>query len=230
MQFHTIVSAFYLDRATTFPDLATLVHYAGMRDVRPLRDTDRIALGFFEPEREILGGTWGVFQETWAVLDEVEGLVCVQLYSPYTRFLDARLNEREKGPEGNEPTSMTYVKTFADACLRLNPLVVLLDTRAHYEIKQWEDQEGNRDWVLAQAKLVAAGDVNALADERVSVFYLSEPLMLRWDSNEIRNNQDIVELPTGASSLLGAVRREWRNVANAVQIVRDGALGMALSN
>jgi hypothetical protein len=197
MQFRTIVSAFYLDKATTVPDLATLVHRAGLRDVHPFRDNDRIALGFFEPEREILGGTWGVFQETWAVLDLVEGLVCLQLYSPYTRFLDAKLNERENGPEENAPTSMTYVKTFGDACLSLKPIVAFLDTRAHYEDKQWEDQEGNRDWVLAQAKLVAAGDVNALADERFSVLYLSEPLMLRWSSDPIRDNRDIIELPTG---------------------------------
>ena len=131
------------------------------------------------------------------MLDLVEGLVCLQLYSPYTRFLDAKLNERENGPEANVPTSMTYVKTFADACLSLKPIVAFLDTRAHYEDKQWEDQEGNRDWVLAQAKLVAAADVNALADQRFSVLYLSEPLMLRWSSDPIRDNRDIIELPTG---------------------------------
>jgi hypothetical protein len=197
MQFRTIVSAFYLDKATTIPNLATLVRSAGMTDIHPLSDNDRIALGFFEPEREILGGKWGVFQETWAVLDLVERLVCLQLYSPYTRFLDARLNEREHGPEANAPTPMTYVKTFGDACVSLKPIAAFLDTRAHYEDKQWEDQEGNRNWVLAQAKRVAAADVNALADERVSVLYLSEPLMLRWGSDPIRNNRDIIELPTG---------------------------------
>jgi len=131
------------------------------------------------------------------VLDLVEGLICLQLYSPYTRFLDARLNEREHGPEANAPTSMTYVKMFGDACLSLKPIVAFLDTRAHYEDKQWEDQEGNRNWVLAQAKLVAAGDVNALADERLSVLYLSEPLMSRWSSDPIRDNRDIIEFPTG---------------------------------
>jgi hypothetical protein len=197
MQFRTIVSAFYLDKATTIPNLATLVRSAGMSDVRPFRDNDRIALGFFEPEREILGGKWGVFQETWAVLDLVEGLVCLQLYSPYTRFLDARLNEREHGPEANAPTSMTYVKTFGDACVSLKPIAAFLDTRAHYEDKQWKDQEGNRDWVLAQAKLVANADVNALADERFGVLYLSESLMLQWRPDPIRDDRDMVELPTG---------------------------------
>jgi hypothetical protein len=196
MQFRTIVSAFYFDRANTEPDLAALVDRVGVRDVSPLRN-GRKALGFFDPERVVLTGTWDVFQETWAVLDEVEGLVVLQLYSPFTRFLDARVNEREHGPEGNGPTSMTYVKTFGEVCQRFNPPVALLDTRAHYEDQQWEDQEGNRDWVLAQAKLVAARDVNALADERVSVLYLSELLMLRWDSDPIRNNRDIVELPAG---------------------------------
>jgi hypothetical protein len=144
-----------------------------------------------------LGGVWDAFQETWAVLDLVEGLVCLQLYSPYTRFLDAKLNEREKGPEGSASALMTYVKTFGDACLRLKPTVGILDTRAHYEIKQWVDKEGNRDWVLDQGKLVAAADVNTLADERVSVLYLSESLMLRWGSDPIRNNRDIIELSTG---------------------------------
>ena len=71
------------------------------------------------------------------------------------------------GPEENVPTSMTYVKAFGDACVSLTPTAALLDTRAHYEIKQWEDQEGNRDWVIALAKLVAAADVDALADLRV---------------------------------------------------------------
>jgi hypothetical protein len=194
VQFRTIVSAFYLDKATV-PDLAVLVHCAGVRDVRPLCNGDRIALGFPEPEREILGGRWDVFQETWAVLDVVEELVCLQLYSPFVRFLDARHQEGENKPGGQDAT-LAYVRTFRDACLKLNPSAALLDTRAHYEDKQWEDQEGNRDWVLDQAKLVAAGNVNALVDERVSVLYLSEPLTLRWNSDPVRD-RDIVELPTG---------------------------------
>ncbi len=92
---------------------------------------------------------------------------------------------------------MAYVRTFGDACLNLNPSAALLDTRAHYEDRQWENQEGNRDWVLGQAKLVAAAAVNALADERVSVLYLSEPLTLQWNSDPVRDNRDIIELPTG---------------------------------
>jgi hypothetical protein len=197
MQFRTIVCAFYLDGATTVPDLADLAQRVGLRDVYPFREKERVALGFFEPEREVLGGTWGVFQQTWAVLDEVDGLVCLQLYSPFTLFQDARINERENDPDGNGPTSMTYVQTFGEVCQRLSPPVALLDARAHYEDQQWADKEGNRDWVLAQAKLVAAADVNALADERVSVLYLSEPLMMRWESDPIRNNRDIIELPSG---------------------------------
>jgi|SRR5208337_124513 len=193
MQFRTIVSAFYLDPATTVPDLAALVRRAGVRDVRPLTNNDRIALGFLEPGREILGGTWDVFHETWAVLDVVEGLVCLQLYSPFVRFLDANREDAENNPGGQD----AYVRTFADACMELYPSAALLDTRAHYEDKQWVDQEGNRDWVLKQAKLVAAYDVNALADERVSVLYLSEPLTLGWSSDPVRDNRDIIELPTG---------------------------------
>jgi hypothetical protein len=162
LQFRTIVSAFYLETATTVPDLGLLVNRAGVRDTRPLGNTDRVALGFFEPEREVLGGTWEVFQETWAVVDVVEGLVCLQLYSPRVRFLDARRQERENNPGGQDAT-LAYVRTFGDACQKLDPRAAVLDTRAHYEDKQWEDQEGNRDWVLAQAKRVADDDVNALA-------------------------------------------------------------------
>ena len=198
MQFRTIVSAFFLNRATAEPALAALIHRVGVQDVRPLEDDAHIALGFFDPKREILGGTWGVYQETWAVLDEVDGLLCLHLYSPYTSFLDASRNEREHGPDGNGPTSLAYVKEFEKACLNLKPIAALLDTRAHYEDQQWADKEGNHDWVLAQAKLVAAGDVNALLDERVSVLYLSEPLLRRWEHNPFRDYRDIVELPTGS--------------------------------
>jgi hypothetical protein len=196
MQFRTIVSAFYLDAKTMVPDLGVLVRRAGVRDVRPLRDSDRVALGFLEPEREVLGGTWDVFQETWAVLDVVEGFVCLQLYSPLVRFLDASHQDRENDPEGQNAT-LAFVRTFGDACVSLYPTAALLDTRAHYEDQQWEDQEGNRDWVLEQAKLVADADVNALADERVSVLYLSEPLTLQWNSDPVRDNRDNIELSAG---------------------------------
>jgi hypothetical protein len=193
MQFHTIVSAFYLDSSFTVPDLGVLVRRVGVREVRPFSSSDRIALGFDEADREVLGGTWDVFQETWAVLDVVEGLICLQLYSPLVRFLDATREDREDKPGGQ----MAYVGTFADACRELYPSAAFLDTRAHYEDKQWREQEGNRDWVRQQAKLVAADDINALADERVSVLYLSEPATLGWSSDPVRDNRDIIEHPTG---------------------------------
>jgi hypothetical protein len=195
MRFRTIVSAFFLDAATTNPDLRSLAHEAGLRNAKPLDADDRAGLGL--GAREVLGGTWEVFQETWAIVDQHSSLVCLQLYSPYVRFVDARLNEQEHGPEAEGATPLAYVKTFGDACLKLEPTVALLDTRAHHGIQQWEAQQGNRDWVLAQAERVAAGDVNALADERVSVLYLSELLMLRWESDPVRNDRDAIELPKG---------------------------------
>jgi hypothetical protein len=198
MQFRTIVSAFYLDAATTPPDLAALVRRVGVRDARALGDDDRRALGFGEPGRVILGGAWGVFQETWAALDVVEGLLCLQLYSPYGRFLDAMVNDdRQNGPEPVGPTSMTYVETFAESCGRLAPTAAMLDARAHYELAEWRAQRGTRGWVLAQAPLVAGGDVDALAEERVSVLYLSAPLLLRWESSPSHDDRDTVELPSG---------------------------------
>lgn len=195
MQFRTIVSAFYLNGATSDPDLAALVEQVGLVGASPLSDAGRGALGFFEPDRVVLGGQWGVFQDTWAVLDEVEGLVCLQLYSFYGGFVEAARRDREHGT--SRDGTLAYVETFGGACQRLDPRVALLDARAHYEDQQWEGKEGNRDWVLAQARLVAAADVNALADERVSVLYVSEPLMTEWESEPSRDNRDVIELPAG---------------------------------
>jgi len=183
MQFHTIVSAFYLDRAKVDRDLAGLLHRVGMVDIAPV--AHRLALGFDDPERVVLGGTWSVFGDTWAVLDEVDGLVCLQLYSSFHRFF--------RNPSRQDE----YVATFAAACTQLTPPVALLDARAHDEIKQWQDQEGHRDWVLAKAHRVAAGDVNALADERVSLLYLSWPMVAKWESTPARDYREVTELPTG---------------------------------
>ena len=141
MQFRTIVSAFYLDAKTTVPDLGVMVRRAGVRDFRPLRDSDRVALGFLVPEREVLGGTWDVFQETWAVLDVVEGFRLPATVFTLVRFLDASHQDRENDPEGQNAT-LAFVRTFGDACVSLYPTAALLDTRAHYEDQQWEDQEG----------------------------------------------------------------------------------------
>lgn len=183
MQFHTIVSAFYLDRTKVDGDLATLLHRVGVVDIAPLKH--RLALGFDDPKRLVLGGKWSVFGDTWAVLDEVDGLVCLQLYSSFNRFF--------RNPSRQDE----YVAAFAAACSTLLPPAALLDARAHNEIRQWQEQEGNRDWVLAQAHRVAAGDVNALADERVSLLYLSWPLVAKWDSTPARDHREVTELPTG---------------------------------
>lgn len=183
MQFHTIVSAFYLDGSAAVPDLRTLVERAGMANVVALRE--HAALGFTDTSRVILGGQWGVFGDTWAVLDEADGLFCLQLYSSFNRFGRNRVNEEE------------YVDQFATACARLAPKVALLDARAHYEIPQWNEQEGNRDWVLAQVNRVVAHDINALADDRVSVLYLSEPLLGEWQSTPSRDYRETMDVAGG---------------------------------
>jgi hypothetical protein len=197
MQFRTIVSAFFFDQRAATANLAAMLERAGVRNVEPLSADNKIALGVFETERQVLGGTWGVFEHTWALLDQIEEILCLHLYSPYTRFVEATINEEEHGPDATGPTPLAYVRTFGEACEKLDPIAGLLDTRAHYEIPQWSDKEGIRDWVLARAKSVAARDVNALADERISVLYLSELMMLGWQSSAVRDDRDMIELARG---------------------------------
>ena len=86
-------------------DLAALVRRVGMEDAAPLAHCE--ALGFGDPARVVLGGRWDVFADTWAVLDEVGGLVCLQLYSSFNEFNRNRFMED------------VYVDEFAAACNRL---------------------------------------------------------------------------------------------------------------
>src|SRR5690349_22947335 len=132
MLFRTIVSAFFLD-ASTDDGLATLVQRAGMTDVAELDELDRVGLGFHDPARQILGGTWGIFKETWAVDDYAEGLRVLQLYSPATRYLDAWGQARDFADaggdtEGDDWPLSGYVTRFRDACIALAPRAAYLDT------------------------------------------------------------------------------------------------------
>jgi hypothetical protein len=188
MQFRTIVSAFYLDATTTDGDLTQLVSRAGMRD---LREIERVALGFADAQRLVLGGELPAFGLTWAVIDPVEGLWCLQLFSSYGGYLKATRRVDQTLDE------MAHARTFGEACLALDPIAALLDCSAHYEDEQWVGQEGNRDWVLAQAKLVAAQDTNALLDLRVGLLYLNDAMLTRWESTEIRDSRDTVDVAGG---------------------------------
>src|SRR5262245_8362943 len=101
MLFRTIVSAFFLP-LSNHDDLVTVVGRAGMTDVREFDEDGRITLGFFDPDRHVVGGAWGAFQETWAIVDEVEGLRALQLYSPATRYYDASGAARHRAQSGED--------------------------------------------------------------------------------------------------------------------------------
>jgi hypothetical protein len=195
MQFTTIVAAFFFETGQGRSHLHALVRAAGMTDVAPLDDINRRALGFRDPDREVFGGTWGAFGSTWAILDEHDGVRCLQLYASMNLYLDSQLTSEKR--QATENPLLAYVSTFRDACLRLEPVAAFLDTRAHYGDECWENKQGNRDWVLSQARRVAASDTNGLADERYSLLYLNESLARRWDSNPIRDDRDNVDVPTG---------------------------------
>lgn len=183
MQFRTIVSTWFFDAAGASRDLSGWLGRLGVADVAPVRHL--LALGFRDESRVVLGGQWGVFGPTWCTLDEVDGLLCLQAYSPFERFR----SHADREPE--------YVAAFAASCERLAPRAALFDARAHYEIEQWVEQEGNRDWVIEQGRRVAARDVNALADERTSILYLSEELVYYWESDPYRDHREVQQLPAG---------------------------------
>jgi hypothetical protein len=204
MQFKTIVAAFFLRKGPgNCPTLQELVRTAGMTRVESLEAIERRALGIHDPAREVVGGTWGAFGDTWAVLDETEGLACVQLYASMNGYLDAQLKADDSR---SEAPVLAYIATFRDACLSLKPVAALFDTRSHYGDERWENQQGNRDWVLAQSHLIAASDVDGLADEWYSLLYLSEPLARLWHSNPLRDDRDRIDIPGGRLVFAGSGR------------------------
>ena len=157
-------------------------------------ETSRLALGFHETNRQVLGGLWGAFQETWAIVDDVDQIRCLQLYSPATRYLDAaRLSRKGKG---DEPL-LAYAHTFRDACFSLNPRVAFLDTQPHYEDEMWDNKQGSRTFVLKQVPLVAACDVDALAGRFFTLLYLNTEMAALLTAESPSYERDIVEMPTG---------------------------------
>jgi hypothetical protein len=196
MQFTTIVAAFFFEKRQVRPNLYELVRAAGITDVASFDNVDRGALGFHDSDREVVGGRWRAFGDTWAILDEVDGLLCLQLYASMNSFLDAEIAAKDRQGR-DEDLLLPYIATFRDACLSLKPMAAFLDTRAHYGDERWENKQGNREWVLSQAHMVAVSNANGLADERYSMLYLGEPLARLWNSNPIRDDRDMIEVPSG---------------------------------
>lgn len=205
MQFTTIVAAFLFDTAHASPDLRERAIAAGMTDVVHLEAGNRKALGFHDPARDVVGGTWGKFGMAWAVVDDVEGLECLQIYSSMNSYFDAVVASKEKELSDDDPM-LAHIETFRDACLRLAPRAAFLDTRSHYGDEHWEDKQGNRDWVHAQARCVAASDIEALADEHHSLLYLDDALAKRWDRNPPVDDRyrDRVVVPRGRLVFAGS--------------------------
>jgi hypothetical protein len=202
MLFRTIASAFFLEPSNR-DDLATLAARAGLIDVSGFDDITRGSLGFRESDRGVLGGRWGAFQSTWVIVDEVDGLRCLQLYSSYTRYLDAVGASRDGGGRDDDPL-FGYVQTFRDACLSLSPRVAFLDTQAHDEDDDWENRQGSRAFVLAQAPLVAAFDADALARRFFSLLYLNSEMSARWTPDPPWYDREMVILPEGRLIFAGS--------------------------
>ena len=197
MFFRSIASAFFLESSST-DDLPTLTERIGMTKLWTLGEDDRKALGFHEPDRVIMGGLWGAFGDTWAIVDELDQLQlrCFQLYSSSNQYLDAIRDDRP--PHGVlEAEQLKYIRTFRDACLSLEPRVAFLDTRSHYEHEPWLNKQGTRDLVLAMAPLVAAFDTDALARQRFSLLYLDAAMADRWEPDPVDTDRDMVVMPTG---------------------------------
>jgi hypothetical protein len=196
MLFRTIVSAFFFQPASSHGDLAQLIGRLPMRDVAAFDATTRVSLGFHEPDRQILGGNWANFQETWATSDDVDDVRCLQLYSPAGRYLHAVRAAQERGYPKDSALS-GYTGTFREACLALKPKAAFLDTHAHYEDEAWDNKQGSRDFVLKHAPLIASDDATALANELFSLLYLDNDMFAHWTPVPPWDDRDILELSTG---------------------------------
>jgi hypothetical protein len=203
MLFRSIVSAFFLD-ASSHDDLAAFAKRAGMAELAPLDGKSRVALGLHEPARQVLGGSWGAFRETWAILDDVGPVRCLQLYSPATRYRDAVIASRAGVEVDDDDPVMAYVRTFRDACLALRPRAAFLDTQPHYEDEAWEDKQGSRTYVLEQASLVAARDADALARRFFSLLYLDAQMSAIWTPEPPGYPRDMIEMSAGRLIFAGS--------------------------
>lgn len=203
MLFRTIVSAFFLESSCR-DDLATLLKRIAMADVAPFDQLTRGALGIHEPDRELLGGTWGGFKKTWAIIDDVEQYRCLQLYSSAARYTDAMYQKGEQRNAQEDDPLLAYVHTFRDACLALNPRAAFLDAGAHYEDESWDNKLGSRTFTLEQAPLVAAGDADALAGQFFSLLYLDTRMLANWSQESAELDRDVIELPRGKLIFAGS--------------------------
>jgi len=166
-----------------------------VNDLQLLSELERRALGLREADREAVYGIWGAFGDCWVIVDRLERHDCLQIYPSMNHFLDAL--QPRTGAAASEDPLLPFVETFRHACLQLEPEVAFLDTRAHYGDEAWENKQGSRNWVLDKYRMALESDVNALADERFPLLYLSESLSRRWESNPIRDDRDMVQTPKG---------------------------------
>jgi hypothetical protein len=196
MLFRTIVSAFYLPAAVD-DDLAGLVRRAGMTDIAPLDETARGGLGFHDPDRPVLGGTWDTYRLTWAIVDDAEGLRILQLYSQAALFFDAVTESAHANADEDDWPLAGYVRTFREACLALAPIAAFLDTRAHFEDEAWVDRQGSRSFVLERAPMVAACDADALAQRRFSLLYFDSRTSKCLTWGHPWSDREEVEMPSG---------------------------------
>lgn len=81
--------------------------------------------------------------------------------------------------------------------MALDADVAFLDTRAYYGDEEWKNGEGTRRLVLGYYPMILEGNVNALADERFALLFVGDRLKARWESDEVRNDRDMVETPRG---------------------------------
>lgn len=202
MQFTTIVAAFLFDNAQAGQSLRERALAAGMTDVAPLDPDNRKALGMHDPAPEAVGGSWGAFGMAWAIVDDVDGWDCLQIYTSMGSYFDAVVANESVEP--NDDPMLAWIETFRDACVGLQPRAAFLDTRSHYGDQCWEAKQGNRDWVRAQARRVIASDVQALADEHYSLLYLDDALARQWDANPPGDERDSVVVPRGRLVFAGS--------------------------
>ena len=152
-----------------------------------------------------MGGTWRAFQETWAIIDEIDGLRALQLYSPATRYSDAssaarRANESgDSDYDGDDWPLAGYVRTFA------RPV--------------WLSRRGRRFWTRRTSRMKrggpprqpesdpgvgapgAAGDADALAQRRFSLLFLDAELAGRWTFELPWSDREEVEVPSWPADL-----------------------------
>lgn len=171
-----------------------LAERAGVHDAHLLGELQRQALGLGEPGREVVSGRWGDFGACWAIVDRLEQHDCLQIYADQHDFLAGL---PAPGEEPDERALDPLVAAFRDACLSLQPEVAFLDTAAHYGDADWENSEGSRKLVLGFYPVVLDRNVNALADERFSLLWLDDELKQHWQSDEVRNDREMVETPHG---------------------------------